>query len=201
MLRQVPADVRPAIEALFLIDAAMGDVVARSTQPTLGAVKLAWWRERLEALDEGKVPAEPRLKAAFEQLLPRGISGAELAMLEDGWTTLLEEEVDPARVSDRGAKLFELAARLLGKPDERLREAGALWALVSVGRRGVPQLLEFARGAAKHLTGQRFPRQLRPLTALTRLAQRDLKSGPPFEAEGIPPRHAAMLRHRWFGRF
>jgi len=41
MLRQVPADVRPAFEALWQIDAAMGDVVARSTQPALGAVKLA----------------------------------------------------------------------------------------------------------------------------------------------------------------
>ena len=36
----------------------MADVVARSTEPALGAIKLAWWRERLEELDDGKVPAE-----------------------------------------------------------------------------------------------------------------------------------------------
>src|ERR1044072_1434358 len=88
MLRQVPADVRPAFEALWQIDAAMGDVIARSTQPALGAVKLAWWRDRLKELDGGKVPAEPRLQAAAEHLLPRGISGAALSELVDGWAAL-----------------------------------------------------------------------------------------------------------------
>ena len=73
MLRLLPMDLRPAFEALFQIDAAMGDVVARATQPALGAVKLAWWRERLEELDQGMVPAEPRLRAVAEQLLPRGV--------------------------------------------------------------------------------------------------------------------------------
>src|SRR4051794_26644219 len=94
MLRQVPADVRPGFEALWQIDAAMGDVVARSTQPALAAVKLAWWRERLEELDTGSVPGEPRLQAASLHLLPRGISGVDLAQLEDGWATLLDETVD-----------------------------------------------------------------------------------------------------------
>src|SRR6478735_2956909 len=89
MLRQVPDDTRPAIEALFQIDAAMGDVVARSTQPTLGAAKLAWWRERLEDLDTKPPPAEPRLQVAAEHLLPRGISGSVLAEIEHGWVTLL----------------------------------------------------------------------------------------------------------------
>ena len=54
----------------------MGDVVARSTEPALGAIKLAWWRERLEELDHGKVPAEPRLQAAAAELLPREIRAA-----------------------------------------------------------------------------------------------------------------------------
>src|SRR5687768_14624161 len=79
MLRLLPTDLRPAFEALFHVDAAMGDVVARATQPALGAVKLAWWRERLEEIDQGIVPAEPRLRAVAEHLLPRGISGTEIA--------------------------------------------------------------------------------------------------------------------------
>jgi phytoene synthase len=86
-----PVELRPAFDALFDIDDAMADVVVRSTQPALGAIKLAWWRERLEELDQGKVPAEPRLQAAAAELLPRGISGAELAGLEDAWSALLEQ--------------------------------------------------------------------------------------------------------------
>jgi 15-cis-phytoene synthase len=199
MLQQVGADVRPAFEALFQVDAAMADVVARATQPALGAVKLAWWRERLEELDRGKVPAEPRLAAAAQHLVPRGISGSDLSRLEAGWATLFDETPDPRLVAERGAVLFELGGRLLGKPDERLADAGRLYALLAVGRRGLPELLGKARPYAERLAKHRFDRRLRPLTALARLAERDLKQGEPFEEEGIPPRLAAMLRHRWSG--
>lgn len=200
MLRQVPRDLKPAFEALWQIDAAMGDVVARSTQPALGAIKLAWWREHLEELGRATPPpAEPRLCAVAEELLPHGIKGGELAKLEDGWATLLEEQVDALRVANRGEFLFGIAGRLLGKDDERLAEAGALYALASVGRRGVPELLKDAGQYSQRLAGYRFPRALRPLTALARLAVRDLKSGPPFEQEGSPPRLAAMYRHLWSG--
>jgi phytoene synthase len=200
MLRQLPADVRPAFEALWQVDAAMGDVVARSTQPALAAVKLAWWRERLEELDRGKIPAEPRLKAAAEHLLLRSISGAELSQIEDGWATLLEETVDAARVAERGARLFAIGARLLGVEEDQVRGAGALYALVSVGRRGVPELIEYARTQLEGVALRRFPKASRALTGLARLAARDLRHGPPYEEEGSPPRLAAMLRHRWSGR-
>jgi phytoene synthase len=195
----MPADVRPAFEALFEIDAAMADVVARSTQPALGAIKLAWWRERLQELDRGLVPAEPRLRAAADHLLPRGVSGGDLAELEAGWAGLLEEEIDEALVARRGAVLFRLGARLLGGDDPRIGDAGALYALVSVARRGLPQLLDAAKQRGRLLARRRFPRSLRPLTGLARLAARDLRHGPPFEEEGIPPRLAAMLRHCWTG--
>jgi phytoene synthase len=199
MLRLLPTDLRPAFDALFQVDAAMGDVVARATQPALGAVKLAWWRERLKELDQGIVPAEPRLRAVAERLLPHGVSGAELAALEDGWATLLEEQVESQRIADRGAALFEIGGRLLGAVDQKLGDAGALVALVSVGRRGLPDLVEQAKEHQHALARHRFARQLRPLTALARLGVRDLKSGPPFEPEGTPPRVAAVLRHRWSG--
>ena len=199
MLRLLAADLRPAFETLFQVDAAMGDVVARATQPALGAVKLAWWRERLEELDQGIVPAEPRLRAVAEHLLPLGVSGEEVAALEDGWATLLEEQVEAQRIADRGTALFGLGGRLLGADDEKLSDAGAVAALVSVGRRGLPHLLDQARTHERQLVRHRFSRRLRPLTALARLAVRDLRSGPPFEPEGTPPRVAAMLRHQWSG--
>ena len=177
----------------------MGDIVARATQPTLGAAKLAWWRERLEQLDHAPPPAAPALQAASEHLLPLGIEGADVAKLEDGWATLLDEEADADRIAARGAQLFRLAGRILGGEDEKLGDAGALYALVSVGRRGVPQLINEAKAPAGRLARYRFPRSLRPLSALARLAARDLEKGEPFEPEGSPPRLAAIMRHRWSG--
>ena len=127
MLQQVGTDLRPAFEALFQVDAAMADVVARATQPALGAVKLAWWRERLEELDQGKVPAEPRLAAAESELLSKGISGSELAQLEAGWATLFDQTPDPKLVAERGSVLFDMGGRLLVgfKPDIYAKEFGA----------------------------------------------------------------------------
>ena len=55
---------RPAFDALLDIDEAMGDVVAKATEPALAAIKLAWWRERLGELDQGKVPADVPAQAA-----------------------------------------------------------------------------------------------------------------------------------------
>src|SRR5688572_28358267 len=82
---------RQAIESLWQIDAAMGDVVAKSTEPALGRIKLAWWRERLEDLDRGFVPAEPRLQAVAEHLLPRGVTGAAISGIEPGWSSLFDD--------------------------------------------------------------------------------------------------------------
>ena len=183
-LLHTPARVRPAMEALFAIDAAMADVVARSSEPTLGRIKLAWWREQLEALDGNPPPAEPRLQAVAEHLLPAGIGGAELAELEAGWATLLDPEPDPALVAGRGAVLFELGGRLLRASDPVLADAGAYYALAF---RGFPD----ASDKLERLRHHRFPCALRPLTMLARAA-----------TLGDDPRRraVAMLAHRWTGR-
>ena len=196
-LLHMRARVRPAFEALFALDAAMADVVARSTDPALGRIKLAWWRERLEELDDQAPPAEPRLSAVAAELLPVGISGAQVAELEAGWATLLDREIDSGLVAERGAALFRIGGRLLGSEDPTLGDAGALYALASVGRRGVPQLLEPAKAKLETLRGHRFERRVRPLTMLARAAARDLVREEP---EGSAGRAAAMLAHRWSGR-
>jgi len=196
-LLHIPARVREAFRALFAIDAAMSDVVARSTDPALGRIKLAWWREQLEALDSNPPPAEPRLQGAEEHLLAAGVTGSEVAELEAGWATLLDPELDAELVAGRGAVLFGIGGRLLGSNDPKLGDAGALYALASVGRRGVPELFEPARERLQRLAGHRFERRLRPLTMLARASARDVDRQ---EAEGGRARAVAMLAHRWSGR-
>lgn len=177
----------------------MADVVARSTEPALGAIKLAWWRERLGELDEGKVPPEPRLQAAAAELLPRGISGAALAKLEEGWATLLEEEPDVERLLERGAILFGLSARLLGEPDSQLDVAGRLYAYEAYRHCGLAPL-HWPMEELHQLYAHRFPRHLRPLTGLAALSARDAKHPMPFEPEGTPGRAMALFLHRLSGR-
>ena len=192
-----PADLRGAFDALFAIDDAMADVVAKATEPTLAAVKLAWWRERLEGLDQGQVPAEPRLETAARELLPRGISGSDISKIEGGWAVFLQEEPDVWLAEDRGAELFRIGGWLLGKAHDLLVPAGRLFAGVDYARRNL-RVIEQSQIA---MGGIQFPPALRPLTALTALAVRDLRrGGPPFEPEATPGRAVALLWHKWNGR-
>lgn len=194
-----PAELRPAFDALFAIDDAFAEIVTSSTQPALGAIRLAWWREALQRLDRDPPPPEPRLQAAATELLPRGVSGAMLAELEDGWATLFDEEPDIERVGARGVKLFAIGAGLLGGDDRRLEPAGRLFAHEQIVRKrlmAMPHPME----QLHMLAGHSFERRLRPLTALARLAARDVKQGPAVEAEATPGRAAALLSHRLFGR-
>jgi len=196
-LLHMPGDVREAFAALFAVDIAMGDVVARAREPQLARIKLAWWREQLEALDRGPPPAEPRLQAVARHVLPLGISGADVGELEPGWATLLDEPPDPSLVAARGAALFRIGGTMLRADDPRLAEAGSLYALASVGRRGLPQMLDAARSHASALRDHRFQRRIRSLTMLARGAARDPDRQ---ESEGSRGRVLAMLAHRWSGR-
>ena len=194
-----PAVLRPAFDALFAVDDALAEVVTSSTQPALGAIRLAWWREAIERLDSKPPPPEPRLQAAANELLPRGISGRDLAGLEDGWATLLDEQPDIERIGERGARLFAIGAKLLGVHDPRIDAAGRLYAYELVHRRQLRP--GYYPAEEMHmLARRRFPLALRPLTALARLAARDVKQAPRIEAEATPGRAAALLSHRLFGR-
>jgi phytoene synthase len=206
----VPSADRSALEALFMIDAAMGDVVRTTREPQLGPIRLAWWRERLEEIDAGTdAPAEPRLEAIQSELIGRGIKGRDLAGLEGGWLRLFDPFPWNVGTSEaiwlRGNLLFGLGAKLLGAANERIQAAGGLWALIDAARHcsdggSRALLLNQARKIAPGLSGGRFQRRLRPLSMLAALALRDTRHGEPFEAEGTPGRALTMLVHRINGR-
>ncbi|WP_324807895.1 hypothetical protein SH584_01140 [Sphingomonas sp. LY29] len=189
-----PVELRPAFDALMGIDDAMADVVMTSTQPALGAIRLAWWREALERLDTSPPPPEPRLKAVADELLPRGISGKMLGSIEEGWAAAFEEMPDPRAIRVRGERLFAVGAKLLGCDDPDLAEAGGIFALGDATRRGILPI-----PAAHDVISARYPTKLRPLTALARLGLRDLRNGRDVEPEATPGRAAALLSHRLFG--
>jgi len=178
--------VRPAIATLWNLDFAFADVVATTSQPALGAIRLAWWRERLLELDTGApAPDEPRLRAVQRQLLERGIGGSELSKLEDGWLPLLEPfpwgEAAAEGLRLRGRILFGIGTRLLGGSAEEAEAAGALWSLVDGATHcSDAESREFLCGAARLAIAEipeRLPSKIRPLTILAALAAHDLGPG------------------------
>lgn len=193
-----PVALRPAFDALLAIDDALAEVVMSSTQPALGAIRLAWWREALARLDASPPPPEPRLQAVAAELIPRSITGKELSGLEQGWATLLDEEPDIELIAERGEQLFDFGARLLGGSHELVAVAGRLYGYNSVFRRGLlPR--HWPMEEMHQLSRHRLPRSLRPLTSLAKLAARDAEQSPRIEPEATPGRAAALLFHRIFG--
>lgn len=181
---------------------ALADVVSTTSDPRLGTIRLAWWRERLEALDHGEMaPAEPRLQAISEELLPSGISGEELSQLDDAWLCAFEPFPWSEEVAQgfrlRGRILFGLGARLLLGDPSAAASAGELWSLIDVANhcsdeRSRECLLNEAR---KIDVTAGIARRLRPLTIITAVAVEELCA--PSNSFG---RGVAALSHRLTGR-
>ena len=204
----VPRPARFLVTALFALDSAMGEVVRTTTEPMIGQIRLAWWRERLEELDEGRAPAEPNLQAAAEIIAGSEVTGREMAEITEGWEALLEpfpwDGAVADAVADRGRRLFAIAARIVGARPERAGQAGQLWALVDVAKHCSDEisrksLIDAARSLSAQISDVAAEAE-RPLTMLGLLARRDLERWPEIEPQATPGRAWAMIRHRLTGR-
>ncbi len=210
-LTYVPTSARPAVDALWRLDVALGAVLGGGCEPLISQIKLTWWRDALEKLDLEKAPAEPVLEAIARNVLPAGVSGSALSGMEEGWTVLLSP--DPLTASDlasysaaRGGLLFRYSAAILaGGLSPEMERAGEGWALVDLARHSNAE----DAAASVGLAGERlaasagilWPSALRPLGMLAALARRDVERGTErFEEHGAPGRMLRMLRHRLTGR-
>lgn len=203
-----PAPARPALFALHALDLELQSVVDSTTEPMLGEIRLAWWRESLQKLDEGVTPAQPVLATLAAEALPQGVTGGALKPLEDAYLAVLSgaafESVEMALsyADTRGGTLFVQALTLL-QPDapsaaaEAIRHAGQVWALVSLlghgakdeVRANLATAAEQALAAARASAGA-IPPAARSLLALARLARRDLEAG---RRAGIVGRQTQLL--------
>ncbi len=76
ILAYAPAAGRGALAALLALDDALAQVLRTTREPALGQLRLAWWREALEQLDNSAGPAEPVLRALAAYALPQEKSRA-----------------------------------------------------------------------------------------------------------------------------
>lgn len=176
-------------------------------------MRLIWWRDALGTLDDPAAlpPAEPLLSAVAAELLPRGLSGAAIAGLEEGWAALLEQDIPGesqivAHGESRGGPLFVLSAALLGTMPEDVGRAGEGWALAHLGHRlSDPDARHVARAAAAErlaeVTPSLWPAALRPLGLLTVLARQDASLPADRQRrQGSPKRMLRALAYRLTGR-
>jgi phytoene synthase len=166
--------VRPTLSALWQLDESLGRIVATTTEPMIGQMRLTWWHERLCALDAGNCAAEPLLRKMAVDVLPHDVKGADLATLIEGWEALLEplplcEATLTTYAENRGATLFKISARLLGR--DASGPAGEGWALMDFALKcSDPVTAERAVAMAQEKLSRISPMP-RPLRILARLAQ------------------------------
>ncbi len=182
-LAYVPSRHRDAVTALWALDTALGRVVATTTEPLIGQMRLTWWHDRLTGLDTGVVPAEPVLVALHGMVQDNRITGAQLALLVEGWEQLLEPlPLDADQLTSfaqkRGGPLFDLSAQLSGS--SVTSELGYGWALIDFAMHcSDPLTSSRAHQLARHRFSKTAIRGPKFLKILARLAK--AKADRPFE--------------------
>lgn len=204
-----PPSRRAALRALWLFDEKLGGIVAGTTEPTIGEMRLLWWREALEKADNHD-RGEPLLDMIGRLTPPPAIDPSAWAKISEGWHALLQEPLEEEEIrrfgTERGGRLFALSAEILaGEIPDGVKMAGSAWALADVARRsrnsGIGILARSVAGES--LAGipiKDWPAALRPLGALFVVARRDLRSGAAKGRQGSPGRVARMAWHRMTGR-
>lgn len=117
-----PLSARPSLRTLFALDARLQAIMPSAREPMLGAIKLAWWREQLAALDDGATPAEPMLQQVAT-VLRSDVTGTILSALatEEPRLAVLCDVVTRLCVGDaRAARLLQR----LGANDRARMTAG-----------------------------------------------------------------------------
>lgn len=203
---------RRGLAALLLLDDTLGRILRTTREPLVGQMRLTWWHDALCALDGAPPPAQPVLQALAAHVVARGVPGAQLATMIDGWEALLEAEAIDGDALERHAEargrgVFVAARTVLGSaPADPAERAGEGWALADVARhmRDAAVARQAAAAAAPAIaaaTAVRWSGAGRPLGALAHLARMDLRV--PLDApiaRGAPRRVARLALFRLTGR-
>ncbi|QMW22860.1 squalene/phytoene synthase family protein [Sandaracinobacteroides saxicola] len=185
----LPAPARAVFQAVTAFDAELARVATGAKEPMLGAIRLAWWRERVEDLANGRdAPAQPILAALAA--VRAQVDLRLLAQLDEAWLPLLEEGVADwaGHAAVRGRLLFAA----LGEAGAFGAAAGASWAAGEVARgalgaaAGEPVLASLRHLATPPRTTEGAARAL---LALARLGARDLARA--VAGRGVEPRGTA----------
>lgn len=190
-LAWTPQKVRGALTTALQLDRRLARIVARTTEPMLGQMRLAWWREAL-----GKPVADrPRGDAVLDAIGEHWQGGEErLVAMVDGWEVLVTaEQLGPAEAEAFGTGRAAFFNALHDERDaatgQRVAAAGLRWALAdaaaSLSDTAEREVLrKVALGAMRQ--GGRLPGTLRGLAVLDALALRSLRRGgrPLMEGRG-----------------
>lgn len=197
-LAYTPVSNRPALAAYFALDRRLGQITANTTEPMLGQVRLAWWREMLAKPKAERLSGDAVLDSIGEHW--EGYDET-LSKLLDAWEVfIVAEKLDQNLLkqfaADRAHPFSRFFPQTGQSNQDRPAAAAQRWVLVdTLARVSDPEerasILEVLEGLPSSVGGH--TRSLRGLAVLEALALRALKRGGRPIMEG---RGAALLALR-----
>jgi phytoene synthase len=139
-----PAERREALFALYAFNLELARARESVHEPIMGRMRLQWWRDSLAEIAAGQARAHEVARPLAAAVAAHGLDRLLLERLIDA----REQDMEPDPPADlpalldyaRGTSstLVELALEVLGRPDDRTREAGRAlgiaWALLGLLR-------------------------------------------------------------------
>ena len=198
---------RADVIALYALNYELSRAAEVASQPLIGEMRLAWWREALDEIFEGRpVRRHPVALALSEAVARRRLAREGLEALIDGrlrelepWP-LGEEEVQDYLDATAGCLMTLAAGVLAPGVAGDLRSAGRAWGLAGLLRIGGRLPPAWAVGAVRAQVGEALEaadRELRnlPVAAFPAVAYATLAR--PYAAGGSPSDLGKRLRLTW----
>ena len=161
-----PRRAQAAWTALLALDRRLSRAALGASEPLLGQIRLAWWRDRFREPASQWPGGEPLL-AALEGFDPERPA---LEALVDGWEQMIgqPDEAALANLVEARAHAVVALAHILGcrDRDDEVSAAARAWS-----RRDLASGPNGSRSAAGRAAAIRLPRSMRPLVILTALAE------------------------------
>lgn len=139
-----PAEARDDLFALFALNGELARIASQVSEPSLGAIRLQWWRDALERAEAGEATGHVVADAFGDLLARRSLSRERITGLIDARSFDIGETVMPdsrtldAYLFDTTGGLFALAAEIAGAEGENrgviAEAAGQAYGLVRVMR-------------------------------------------------------------------
>ncbi len=152
-----PAELRPALHALYAFNLEIATVRETTTEPLIGQIRLHWWRDAIGAVFDGRPPAHPVATALAEVTAIHGLARTPFERMVDGRELELSAAPadDPATLESHAeatsSTLVGLALAVLGargaEAENVALHGGLAWGLTgilraarfhSVGRNSIP---------------------------------------------------------------
>ncbi|QFT77944.1 hypothetical protein [Erythrobacter sp. THAF29] len=203
-LAYTPTALRERLRTVFALDQRLGRIAAATTEPMLGQMRIAWWRDMLGT----PVADRPRGDAVLDAI-GAGWAGEEhtLTQLIDGWEVLivaesLDDISQQSIAAGRSAPITAVFGDCSGETQKRIAQSAQTYIYADLASRfsdSDERSLSIRLGNGLRTQSGRLPGNARGIGVLEALARRSLSRGgrPLMEGRGAS---LVALKAGIFGR-